>query len=290
MKNITFFKIGLDLYENCEDKNSGLYEYNLIKSELEIIDMYVPFGTLVILNGKPNDTDKLMVESMIEACHKVGSKAIYIVSDSVAFNNIDLTNKFDVVLHQAWKYDFAKIQCKQHYSYVPELFYLDRQEELDRPYNNLVLFCGNNTGRIDKINEYVRGQKGTKKNMFSLIKGDDKDERIPHDIYLRLQSMFKYSLMICREQYRDCGWITARLIEAIDAGSLPFFDEDYDKNEAYFIASLKVCNKYDLNNLVKFYNKHDDVRISLLQELQTTVQKRRIKFADTILKYANEKE
>ena len=289
MKNIVFHKLGMEKYAGGKDKNSGLYEYNLILKELEKIDEQVKDETLIVLNGTASKEEKEKVETMIENSHIAGAKAIYIVTDEVAFEDIEFVNKFDVVLHQAWRYKFANINCEQDYSYVPELFYTGEIEN-SKYKSDLLLFCGNDTGRQDKIKDYLRDDKGCKPNTFSLIKyKDGEDERIEHDEYLKLLRRFKYSLMICRKSYRYNGWITARLIEAIDAWSLPVFDFEYDVNNAYRISELVVTPECKRSGFMKVYlafkNKEDKVTDALI-DMREKVEKRRKNFAKVILKYA----
>lgn len=276
-----YYKVGLKKYENREDLNSGLYEYNLILNELEKIDGQAKNETLVVLNGAyyPGERDKVI--KMIDNCHIAGAKAIFVVTDEVAFQDTELINMFDVVLHQAWNYKFAGVTCEQHYSYVPELFFTGKIEKPEYQHN-LVFFCGNDKNRKDKIKQYLRDNGSCNSSTFSLIKTNDIDERIEHTEYLKIQKMFKYSLMICRKSYRECGWITARLIEAIDCWSYPVFDIDYDINLAYanndFICSLSDMLDYCLI-------KKENQRMSGLLALRVKAEERRKKFKEQILEF-----
>lgn len=285
MENIEYYKFGLDKYINQfeSDKNSGLYEYRLILNELQKIDSQAKDGTLVVLNGLMTDESVEKVELLIENAHIRGAKAIYIVTDEIAFSNMELMNKFDLVLHQAWNHKFENIKCKQMYSFVPELFFTGKVEE-PTTQHDLIFFCGNDKGREDKINQYVRSYGKCMSNVFSLIKTKDNDERIEHDEYLKLQKMFKYSLMICRKSYRECGWITARLIEAIDCWSCPVFDIDYDVNNAYRKSS--VCGWLEM-----FENSLEEKELSRkakLLSLRVVVQERRKLFGKQVLEFVKE--
>lgn len=282
MDNIKYYKFGLDKYINQfeSDKNSGLYEYRLILNELQKIDLYAKNGTLVVLNGLMTDKSIKDVELLIKNAHAKGAKAIYIVTDEIAFSNMELINKFDLVLHQAWRYDFEEIKCRQAYSYVPELFFTG---EIDKPQyqHNLVFFCGNDKNRKDKIKQYLRDNGLCNLSTFSLIKTDDVDERIEHTEYLKIQKMFKYSLMICRKSYRECGWITARLIEAIDCWSYPIFDIDYDINLAYANNDF-VCSWSDMFDCLR---KKENQRIGNLLTLRVKANERKEKFKEQILEF-----
>lgn len=285
MNNIEYYKFGLDRYLNNfqSDKNSGLYEYHLIREELVKIDEQVKDGTLVVLNGAMTDEEIEVVETMIENAHIKRAKAIYIITDEIAFSNMELMNKFDLVLHQAWNHKFEEIKCQQRYSYVPELFFTG---EIEKPQiqHDLIFFCGNDKDREDKIKLYLRDYNVCMSNTFSLIKTKDEDERLEHSEYLKLQKMFKYSLMICRKSYRDCGWITARLIEAIDAWSCPIFDIDYDVNVAYKTKS--VCGWLEM---------YEDSEMKELQRqgrilaLRSKVSERRKLFGEQIVEFVKEK-
>lgn len=286
LKNIKFYKIGMERYIGAKDKNSGLYEYNLILRELEKIDDRAKKGTLIVLSGALSKEERSKVKEMIDYCHADGAKAIYILTDSVAFDN-GFINKFDVVLHQAWNHKIKGIKIEQAYSYVPELFFTGEVEN-ERYKHDLLLFCGNDTDRQDKIQDYLRDENGCKPNTFSLIKyANGKDERIEHEEYLKLLKMFKYNLMICRKDYREIGWITSRLIESIDNWCLPVFDFEYDKNSAYRIPEL-VIDQNNRRGFTKVYlmfkNKEEKVT-DILIDMRSKVMERKEKFVETILNY-----
>lgn len=275
----------MDRYKNQKDKNSGLYEYNLILKELVKIDRLVKKGTLIVLGGAMEDGEKAKVEIMIDECHLRNAKAVYIITDSVSLKDRDFINEFDVVLHQAWNQNIKEIKVKQAYSYVPELFFTGEVEN-EKYKHDLLLFCGNDTNRQDKIKDYIRDENGCKPNTFSLVKyADGNDERIEHDGYLKLLKRFKYNLMICRKEYRELNWITARLVESIDNWCLPVFDFEYDKNCAYRIPELVIDPNHQggfTKVYLKFKNKPEKV-IDMLTDMRCKVQERRKKFVETIV-------
>lgn len=284
LKNIKYYKIGMERYKNGKDKNSGLYEYNLILKELEKIDSRAKKGTLVVLSGALDKEERAKVEVMINDCHLDGAIAIYIVTDSCALHK-GFINQFDAVLHQAWDHKIKGIKINQYYSYVPELFFTGEIEN-EKYKHDLLLFCGNDTGRQDKIRDYVRDENGCKPNTFSLVKyADGVDERVEHEEYLKLLKRFKYNLMICRKDYRDLNWVTARLVESIDNWCLPVFDFEYDKNSAYRIPDLVIDPKHQggfTKVYLKFKNKDEKVT-DVLIDMREKAKSRREKFVETIL-------
>ena len=285
LNNIVYYKIGMERYKNGKDKNSGLYEYNLILNELEKIDSQVKKGTLIVLSGALDNAEKRKVEEMINDCHSNGTKAIYIVTDSCAMSKTFM-NLFDVVLHQAWEQKMKGVKVQQAYSYVPELFFTGEVGS-EKYKHDLLLFCGNDTGRQDKIKDYIRDEHGCKPNTFSLVKySNGVDERIEHEEYLKLLKRFKYNLMICRQDYRGIGWITARLIESIDNWCLPVFDYEFDKNNAYRIPELTVDPNHRggfTKVYLNFKNKPEEVE-NILVEMRSKVKERKEKFLETVLK------
>lgn len=77
-----------------------------------------------------------------------------------------------------------------------------------------------------------------KQGTFSIIKDSLNDERIDYSSLQLLMKMFKFSLIICRKEYRDNSWFTPRFVEAINNWSLPIVDIDFNKID--FITLMKL--------------------------------------------------
>lgn len=236
VRDCTIYKIGQDLYNNG-DKNSGLYEYNLIA---DAVSKSFVEDTLVIINGKISKSDEFELEELLKT-HK---HKIFISSDAISFDtNINIINECDVLLHQCPfnKISHVKSKVWQHYSYVPELFY----KPFDKPISqdNLLLYGGGL--RNDKVLEYLSSVPSK-----SLLKTSELDNRLNYLDYLDEAMKHKFTLIISRQDYIELGWVTSRFIEAAGCWNYPIVDIDYDRHQ-YFGASKIVS----MNDLVDRINK-----------------------------------
>lgn len=280
---IELYKLGMWYYlESKEDKNSGLYEKSIIQKELKnVIDCN--HDILVILNGKVYGEDKKNLKIMWDEF----KYHIFIMTDSVALENesLQIINNCDFVLHQAPGYKFKEINARQYYSFVPELFYkYCPLDDLDKKDSDLVFFGGNDSGRVDKFKDYnffnskFLSLNRTKLSMQNEV---EVDGRINYLDYLNELRHYQYSLVICREKYRECSWLTARFFESLAVGVLPIVDVDFDKKDnlgCLFrfdkFGFRKVSNEKELIKYVKFLNDNPNVRNKLLSKMKESTENR----------------
>ena len=96
---IDFYKIGMDFYTSnkaVSDKNGGLFEYNVIKKELE--DIVISSKMLIIVNGKFSSQDE---ELELFSKLKNYDIKVFIATDIIALSeNINIIKSCDYLLHQ----------------------------------------------------------------------------------------------------------------------------------------------------------------------------------------------
>lgn len=270
---IELFKMGKRYYLGGVDKNSGLTEVSLIQKEVNKIQ--TKKNILLIINGVRDDEDIKYLKERMQS----SDLNIFIMSDSIAIkSNLDIINACDICLHQGINYYFDEITCRQYYSYVPELFYKNAKEKY-RDQNvfktNAVLFGGNNLDRQDKFNDYEILDSAVYKAFVKLYDKDGiilLDNRIDYSRYLDELASCKYSLVICREEYRESNWITSRFFESVALKCLPIIDEDYCREE-YAMFPIKV---HDHDSMIKFIDlcEKDDNRERLLKFYNKTIMGR----------------
>ena len=118
---IDFYKIGSTNYVQngtLVDKNSGMFEFHIIKSELN--DIVCEKRVLIIVNGKFTMDEEQSLQNILNEY----DLKIFIASDIVALtDNRNIIDKCDILLHQCPNNSIDTIDVKQDYSWVPELFY-----------------------------------------------------------------------------------------------------------------------------------------------------------------------
>lgn len=278
---IDVYKIGLGYYDKLKcDKNSGLFEYKIICKELEQIQGVCKAKVLVIINGLP-DCDEL--ENLMYKMQNYDKK-IFVMSDSIALKTCkDIMNNCDLVLHQSITNKFDEINTKQKYSGVPELFYkyLSDMSLLTKLKDNKVSFGGNNLNRQDKFEQYNINDDIYKVNIKDYNTGVD--ARLEHKEYLSILSQQKFSLIICRKEYRGINWITARFYESIAKCTLPLIDEDFCKC-LWLIFGNNIIRVNNFTDVKQAMQIDDDTRIKLLLNLNLKCKIRTTMFLDAIVK------
>lgn len=282
---IEVYKVGLKYYDTLKsDKNSGLFECEIIKRELRGIICQQKI--LVIINGLNSPEENEQVLNMM----KDYDKKIFIMSDSIAMETCkQIMEKCDVVLHQRFE-NYEEIKTRQAYSYVPELFYkyiceypiMEYQDKFE-----CVNFGGNNLRRQDKFDAYNISDKIYSTRIKSYTEGYD--ARVNHDEYIAELAGSKYSLMICREEYRNINWVTARFYESIAVDCLPLVDTDYCKGLEYIFGKeniIRVSNFEDVKNVMQSMTKERFFEI--INKLRFNCFKRRNRFVLQILKEMEE--
>lgn len=255
---IKCYKIGLDRYSNG-DRNSGLYEYGLIRNELVKVENIIGENhkdAIFIINGafNPQIDSKLFDEiSMIKRKNGV---CVFVMTDSCALSSVmqkQVIDCCDFVLHQVPpRHDreaFGQINCRQYYSYIPELFYRKNEKVLK---DKKLIFGGNNLRRCDKIAGYMFNDNGQLYDGFDLFckdyYGNGGDTRLEYEKYYELSKRYKYTIIVARDEYNRSGWITSRFVEAISCGIIPFVDFEYDKF-CWFVSKdsfLRISGKNDV--------------------------------------------
>jgi hypothetical protein len=267
--------MGLSYYFKNIDKNSGMTEVEIISKELGKIK--TDKKVLVIINGLRDNEDNNLFDYM-----KNYDLTIFIMSDSIALEtSLDIMNACDVVLHQAPNYIFKEIKAKQYYSYVPELFYKYCKETFMHKSNiianaNLcdIYFGGNNKNRDDKFKAYRVAEAASIFSRYKLYETGE-DSRISHKDYLNELLRFAYSLVICRKDYRDIGWITSRYFEAIALDNIPLIDFEYDKHN-FLVEEDSILRVKDYDSLIfarDYLCKHPIIAAGILVDLKRNAEK-----------------
>ena len=285
---IEVYKLGLKYYDILKsDKNSGLFEYEIIKKEFRGI--LCKSSVLIILNGKCDEEES---KQLLNKMQKYDKK-IFVMTDSIALETCkQIINKCDLVLHQRFDGNYEEIKAKQIYSGVPELFYKYLCGYPTRNYQDkqeCVNFGGNNLRRQDKFDAYNLSDEIYKTRIKSYTEGYD--ARISHDEYIAELADSKYSLMICREEYRNINWVTARFYESIAVGCLPLVDIDYCNGLEDIFGKeniIRVSNIEDVKNVMQSMTKERFFEI--INKLKFNCHKRKNKFVLQILKELEEKQ
>lgn len=280
--NDLIYKVGEANCNKVFDKNGGFYEYNLIKSEItKLLDNGLEKCFVLVGGNLSDESEYEKIISLIKRKKEKGCKVIFIVTDSISLKemSIDVIKRCDLLLHQAVGFEFKDIDIKQEYSYIPELFYVDNKKPIVQ--KNMIFFGGGSYNREDKINEYLRKDNEMKQGTFSIVKDSLNDERIEYNSLQLLMKMFKFSLIICRKEYRENSWFTPRFVEAINNWSFPIVDIDFNKNRLY--------NSYDVSSyeeMIKFIDNMDESkREDKIIELKKEIKSNREKFAKNIIDF-----
>lgn len=282
--NDLIYKVG---EENCNkvfDKNGGFYEYNLIKSEIAKLSDNGLRKCFVLVGGNLSDESEYeKIISLIKKKKDKGYKVIFIITDSISLKemSIDIIKRCDLLLHQAVGFVFDDINIEQRYSYVPELFYIDNEKP--KVQKDMIFFGGGSYNREDKIKEYLRKDNEMKQGTFSIVKDSLNDERIEYSSLQLLMKMFKFSLIICRKEYRENYWFTPRFIEAVNNWSLPVLDFEYNKNRLY--DSIEVRSYDEMAYVMESYE--EESRIKKILELRKEIKSNKDKFAKNIINFCN---
>lgn len=258
MKTIGVFKIGEGFYRENTDKNSGYYESQLIKRELDALDLNCRCPekgmTLVIIGGRePSVSDTIILKYAL----KVADKKIFVLTDLDSIHyNADIIDQCDLVLTQTNR-KIEGINKPQRYGYVPELFYDDSINPQPNYKHNGLYFAGTAEGREDNFFNYLLNpvDMSVRERVTLIGKHSNLyDYRIGYQAHLTLQQLFRYTLMIVDEKARDIGWVTSRYVEAINYNVLPLIDECYDLTNHFATHILEWEEVSDMNLIVFGYD------------------------------------
>lgn len=282
--NDLIYKVGEANCNKAFDKNGGFYEYNLIKSEIAKLSDNGLEKCFVLVGGNLSDESEYeKIVSLIKRKKDKGYKVIFIATDSISLKemSIDVINRCDLLLHQAVGFALNNINIEQKYSYVPELFYVDNEKP--KVQKDMIFFGGGSYNREDKIKEYLRKDNEMKKGTFSIVKDSLNDERIEYSSLQLLIKMFKFSLIICRKEYRENYWFTPRFIEAVNNWSLPVLDFEYNKNRLY--ESIEVSSYDEMIYMINCCS--EESRINRILDLRKEIKSNRDKFARNIINFCS---
>ena len=269
---IEFYKIGKKWYED-HDKNSGLFEANILEKEL--VDIHCDKKVLIILNGKFFNTEE---EIFLLSYMQGFDIKIFIASDIVALdNNRSIINNCQYLLHQCPDNDMIEDdKLIQLYSWVPEVFYTYSKQLLVEEKQNKLIFGGGVRDNEHKIFEYLSSVPSV-----SYLKTNTYDNRLEYADYLMELAKCKYTIIIARQAYNDIGWVTARYCEAIANNTLPICDSTYDRSNHF--AVVRVSSKEELKQMIKMLNQSEEFCISLLKQEHRKLASRQNNFRNLII-------
>lgn len=269
---IEFYKIGKKWYED-HDKNSGLFEANILEKEL--VDIHCDKKVLIILNGKFFNTEE---EIFLLSYMQGFDIKIFIASDIVALdNNRSIINNCQYLLHQCPANDMIEDdKLIQLYSWVPEVFYTYSKQLLVEEKQNKLIFGGGVRDNEHKIFEYLSSVPSV-----SYLKTNTYDNRLEYADYLMELAKCKYTIIIARQAYNDIGWVTARYCEAIANNTLPICDSTYDRSNHF--AVVRVSSKEELKQMIKMLNQSEEFCISLLKQEHHKLASRQNNFRNLII-------
>lgn len=256
MPGISYYKIGSRYYSIQPDKNGGKHEAYLIESAVEKVNEELvgkPICTgdadlFICVNGKKDEFDTAPVEKGRQTCKKM----IFILTD---YNFIQDNMEFIQMADEVW---WQSPICHEllgkpaRYSYVPELFYNEREPAEYR--NNVCLFGGNIPGRTDEVvNMCTDGLGNFMHGMMCLYKdGKGTDTRVNYEKYQELLATCSCTYVSGRLAGLEVGWITPRYIEAIAAGCVPIKIGRYDSAKYFGFEELRATNKQELKKSILF--------------------------------------
>lgn len=277
MSNMYVYKIGESyLKKSGIDKNSGIWELEKIRS---IADKYTGSkNILVCVGGLLDESTKAWLENTIARKHF--DKTVYVMTDTISLKYLDLVNKFDLVLHQSMV-EIEGLDTDQMYGYMPEMFFEERQPAAYK--SNIVLFGGNDLNREEEIKRYIYDDNGLiHDGILCLLKSysDGTDTRIDHDSYIKLLDACSFNLIVSSNWIYKHGWITSRMIEALNCYSIPLVAPGYDCFDWYKHDKTIV---YDYNSIRKHLNGIKDEVVDEFLENRKLAEERSTKFEEILL-------
>lgn len=288
MKKVIVYKLGIDMYyENnqANDKNGGLYEYNLIKNKvMHLVKKYsmsIANDTVFFVNGSSSSAEQKMLIDTYKNYVKV-----FIATDFFAFEkNKEMIEACDIVLHQSMNGNIPIPKDKPNaFSFVPYLFFKYPSPRCVGSQNGRVIFGGANTGRDNKFNEYIVKDSDYKQiEAFTKIYNQDgtvkSDTRIPYDKFIKEMRDYSYALMITRMEYTLSRWFTPRFVEAVSNWVLPLVDIDYPVPYDMLIDDRMIVLRYeDISRARAAFNKPNSGSDSILSYLTNYIASNTAKF------------
>ena len=235
---IEFYKIGSQWYKDSGvDKNSGLFEANIIQNELENIKC--DKNVLIILSGK--FYNKAENDALLAKLSDFDTR-IFIATDIIAFqDNIDIIERCQYLLHQSTRKNILNnANVIELYSWVPEIFYTYCKQP-NTIKDNKLIFGGGVRDNESKILDYLNSVPSV-----SYLKTETVDNRLQYKDYLKELSKHKFALVIARKSYEQLHWVTARYCEAIANDVIPICDGNYDADNHFNAIKIDSNGLYNL--------------------------------------------
>lgn len=277
--NIHVWKLG-NHYDNKEDKNGGKAEFNYIYNAIadavdgkailrmnpipsveEEKDKVVTF----IVNGIMSERD----ECRVKIARRTSDIIVYIITDyGFIEDNKPVIELCDYVLHQSPMEGFSLMNKPGAYSFVPELFY-DEKLPVAPAKMDLCFFGGNQAGRSNEFNEYILDADksfgypmSVRSGMAAFYKSNEGDDfRVPYKDYRRILSLFKFAFVSGRSAGKDVGWVTPRLVEAVNADCIPILINDYDRFDHFGFQCHRVKGYKELQ---QFMEESDEIDMGFI--------------------------
>lgn len=272
-------KVGASVYQNREDTNSGLFEYEMLKNELRswYARSNIRKNVLVVVGGYLKEEEKEIINSLVHGSFDV---KIFIATDYVAISTcIEYINEFDYLLTQATEDILTdKIKIEQYYNFIPELFYKHTKKCVnDCAKSKKIIFGGADTGREDMFAKY--NLKDTLMfDLFAKVNSTGEDNRIKYQDFIRLLNEHKFTIVFGRKQYRDIGWVTSRFYESIANFCVPFVDSSFYKNDNLRLKNCLFRDFIVVESYVEMLFKrslliaNEKARVALLEELRASAE------------------
>lgn len=276
------YKIGFENYKNADDKNCGLYEFNLIKEQIEKIKF--DSKHLIIVNGMLSEDECSSLKDIMKYYDK--KNRIYILTDlSLVNNNLDIAKECGILLHSSKNIYFGKDMFDEnYYSYIPDLYY---DENRTRNYikSDIILFGGSFGSTIlndYSVQKYIFNDDGiVNDKILFMFKGRANDYRVNYNDYKKILDLCKYILCIKREEFIDDAWVTPRLLDGISSYCLPLVDKDYDVEYNY--PKEYLCKDYnDVRKLMDYFENNKLEKEEIIQNLRNEAKERKNNFLKLI--------
>lgn len=297
MINIHIWKLG-NHYEGTEDRNGGKAEFNFIYNHLmeacqkhkAVLSLY----TLPTIAERESRTVTFIVNGIIagndmykaEMARNRSDVLVYVFTDyGFAENNEDIIKMCDFVLHQSpMDRKFELFGIPGAYSYIPELFF-DTSIPVSEMKIDLCFFGGNQAGREDEFGEYIIEKRDgfpamrIKDGIAAFFKDKQgKDFRIAYKDYRRVLSLFQYAFVSGRTAGKEVGWVTPRLVEAVNAGCVPILIGDYDQMNHFGFEANRVNGYKELKYFMEEVDLEEEK--SRLDRAAEQILEGQDKFAD----------
>lgn len=174
--------------------------------------------------------------------------------------------------------DRIPIECKATYSGIETAFCIGRNypilAEIKKNNSFIMVLNEGNPSRYNMLNEWILSKmedieiygkwehKETESD--SRFKGPIKLDQVQEKV-----NKSKYTFIIPIKK----GWVTSKYIEMIHAGCIPFFHPSYDEQYHTDVPdALRVKTPEELYNRIDYLERHPEVRLELLKELQYTLK------------------